>query len=149
MIDEGNNTGIAEFSGGSNIEIRVENGIISVMLVTLPNQYRSLTRGLMGNYNGEKSDDFIPKGASSSISIDSDKEDIFTLGNTCTVKLPLNRDRSLSLVRRFTSKPQFTGNDFALKVILYLIDIRYHRWTLTNPNSLGPEPVQISGLVNA
>ena len=83
VIDEGNNTGIAHFSGGSNIEIRVQNGIISVMLVTLPNQYRSLTRGLMGNYNANPSDDFIAKGTTASISIDSDTEDIFTFGNTC------------------------------------------------------------------
>ena len=83
VIDDGNNTGIAEFSGGSNIEIRVNNGIISVMLVTLPNRYRSLTRGLMGNYNGNPSDDFIAKGTTASISIDSDDEEIFTFGNTC------------------------------------------------------------------
>ena len=83
VIDAGNNTGIAEFSGGFNIEIRVENGIISVMLVTLPNQYRGLTSGLMGNYNGDTSDDLIRKGTTVSIPLDSDNEEIFEFGNTC------------------------------------------------------------------
>ena len=77
------NTGTAEFSGGSNIEIRVNNGFISMMMVSLPNQYRSQTRGLMGNYNGVTSDDFIAKGTTASIFIDSDDEEIFAFGNTC------------------------------------------------------------------
>ena len=83
MIDEGNNTGVAEFSEGVNVRIQVENSIISVMLVTLPEKYRSLTRGLMGNFNGDESDDFIPKGSTASIPVDSSAEDIFSFGNTC------------------------------------------------------------------
>lgn len=83
VIDQGNNTVLAEFSGGSNIEIRVKNRIVSVMLVSLPDMYQSLTRGLMGNYNGDTSDDLAPRGSTISIPIDSTMEDIFTLGNTC------------------------------------------------------------------
>ena len=83
VIDEGNNTGLAEFSNGANIKIQVENNIISVMLVTLPEKYRHLTRGLMGNYNQDGNDDFIPKGAASNIPVDSSKEEIFDFGNTC------------------------------------------------------------------
>ncbi len=75
---------MAEFSGGSNIEIRVQNSIISVMLVTLPNHYRSLTRGLMGNYNDDASDDLIPKDSSINIPVDSSAEEIFDFGNTCS-----------------------------------------------------------------
>lgn len=85
MIDEGNSTGVAEFSGGTNIKIQVENGIISVMLVTVAEQYRSLTRGLMGNFNGNQRDEFIPKGSTGSISVDSSKEEIFDFGNTCNL----------------------------------------------------------------
>ena len=83
VTDRGNNTAIAEFSGGSNIEIRVENDIISVMLVTLPNRYRGLTSGLMGNFNRETRDDFIPKDSSISIPLDSSVEEIFAYGKTC------------------------------------------------------------------
>ena len=83
MIDEENNTGVAEFSEGANIRIQVENGIISVMLITLPEKYRSLTRGLMGNFNGDVKDDFIPKGSTASISLESSAEEIFSFGKTC------------------------------------------------------------------
>ena len=83
IMDRGNDTVLAEFSGGSNLEIRVENRIISVMLITLPNHYRSLTRGLMGNYNRKPDDDFISRRTTFSIPVDSSAEDIFTFGNTC------------------------------------------------------------------
>ena len=83
VTDRGNSTAVAEFSGGSSIEITVQNDIISVMLVTLPNRYRSLTRGLMGNYNDDAKDDLIPKNSSISIPPDSSVEEIFAFGNTC------------------------------------------------------------------
>ena len=82
-MDRGNNTARAEFSCGANIEIRVENGIVSVMLVTLPQNYRSLTRGLMGNYNGDTTDDLVPRGSQAGIPVESSNEEIFTFGNTC------------------------------------------------------------------
>ena len=83
VIDRGNNTVVAEFSGGSSIEIRAENNIVSVMLVSLPDQYRSLTSGLMGNYNGDDTDDLTPRSSSSNIPVDSSTEEIFQFGNTC------------------------------------------------------------------
>lgn len=83
VIDRGNETVVAEFSGGFNIEIRVDNGIVSVMLVSLPSQYRSLTAGLMGNYNGDDNDDLIPRSSTASISADSSMEQIFEFGSTC------------------------------------------------------------------
>ena len=83
VIDRGNNTVVAEFSGGSSIEIRVENNIVSVMLVSLTNQYRSLTSGLMGNYNGDDTDDLTPRGSSSNIPVDSTMQEIFEFGSTC------------------------------------------------------------------
>ena len=87
LIDKGNNTVVAEFTGGAIIEIQVKNKIISVMLVTLPIHYRGLTKGLMGNYNLQTEDDLIPKGSSSPIPLDSSKEDIFTFGNTCMIRM--------------------------------------------------------------
>lgn len=84
VTHQGNDTAVAEFSGGSYIEIRVQNSIISVMLVTLPNRYRKLTRGLMGNYNDNNKDDFIPKNSSTSIPVESSAEEIFEFGNSCS-----------------------------------------------------------------
>ncbi len=84
IIDNGNNTVTAAFSGGTNLEIRVNNRIISMMLITLPDRYRSLTRGLMGNFNRRTEDDLVPRGGTSSISMDSSMEEIFSYGITCT-----------------------------------------------------------------
>lgn len=87
---------MAQFSGGSNIEIHVENGIIAVMLITLPIRYQGTTRGLMGDYNLNPNDDLIPKGASGNIPVDSSKEEIFEFGNTCTY---VRRSNDVMLVR--------------------------------------------------
>ena len=52
----------ALLSSGVNIEVKVENGNISVLSATLPLIYKSETAGLMGNYNGDQSDDLLPRG---------------------------------------------------------------------------------------
>jgi hypothetical protein len=83
VTDRGNNTAVAEFSGGSNIEIRVQNGFISVMLVTLPTRYRSLTRGLMGDYDRDIEDDLVPKNSRVALPLDSSAEVIFQFGLSC------------------------------------------------------------------
>lgn len=51
---------LAIFSSGVHLEAKVENGIISAVSTTLPKSYRSLTSGLMGNYNGDDADDLLP-----------------------------------------------------------------------------------------
>ena len=85
--DRGNATVIAAFSKGTSIELKVENGIISVMLVSLPINQKGKTRGLMGNFNGDPSDDLLPKGGSSPLPSNSSMEDIHRLfGMTCKLK---------------------------------------------------------------
>ena len=84
LLDKGNNTILAIFSSGINIEIKTENGIISVMLVGLPSSMLSTTQGLMGTFNGIVIDDLIPKGGSRSILLDSSLEIIHNdFGITC------------------------------------------------------------------
>ena len=79
-----NNTVLAHFSNGVNIEIKVENEIISVMLIGLPYSMRTMTQGLMGNFNGIISDDLLPRGGIKFIPLDSSLEDIHNLfGITC------------------------------------------------------------------
>ena len=85
--DRGNATVIAAFSKGTSIELKVENGIVSVMLVSLPVNQKGKTRGLMGNFNGDPSDDLLPKGGSSPLPSNSSMEDIHHLfGMTCKLK---------------------------------------------------------------
>ena len=73
---KGRNNISAHFSEGVNIEIKVENGLISVMLVSLPESMKGTTRGLMGTFNEIISDDLIPKSQEEPISLDSSITDI-------------------------------------------------------------------------
>lgn len=87
LEDKGNATVTAAFSEGTSIELKVENGIISVMLVSLPSYQKGKTRGLMGNFNGDPNDDLVPKDATTPIPPDSSMEAIhYMFGITC--KLP-------------------------------------------------------------
>ena len=85
--DRGNATVIATFSKGTSIELKVENGIISVMLVSLPPNQKGMTRGLMGNFNGDPSDDLRPRGGTSPLPSNSSMVDIhYSFGMTCKLK---------------------------------------------------------------
>ena len=80
----GNRTIVATFSSGAFLKVQEENGIISVLIVSLPASYRNKTRGLMGNYNGDKSDDLIPNGRTESLPLNATLQDIHEqFGITC------------------------------------------------------------------
>ena len=84
ITDLGNNTLTATFSSGPFIKVQEENGIISVMIVSLPTRYRSKTQGLMGNFNGDMSDDLTPRGRGRSLPLNSTLREIHEqFGVTC------------------------------------------------------------------
>ena len=91
VMDRENNTISATFSSGAYIEVRVSNGILSLLVVSLPITFLNTTRGLMGSYNGDKTDDLAPKlgdGVGEPISINSSLEEIHTqFGITCKLML--------------------------------------------------------------
>ena len=84
-VTVGENSATAVFSSGVYLEVRAANGILSTLLVSLANSYRSQTSGLMGNYNGGMSDDLLPRGViSPPIPLTSSLRDIHNLfGVTC------------------------------------------------------------------
>jgi deleted-in-malignant-brain-tumors protein 1 len=82
VSDQGNSTISASFSFGAYIELKQENGIISEILFSLANRFRKQTQGLMGNYNGDASDDLIPKGSRVPISLESSIREIHRFGVT-------------------------------------------------------------------
>lgn len=91
LLNKGNETIVAVFSIGASIEIKAENGIISVMLIGLPESMRSKTRGLMGTFNGIVDDDLIPKGRVKSIPLQSSLEDLHNqFGITCECRTLAN-----------------------------------------------------------
>ena len=64
----------ATFSTGAFIEVRQENGFIAVLMVSLPQRYRNITRGLMGTFTGSTLDDFLPKTNGMPVPINSSRE---------------------------------------------------------------------------
>ena len=87
VMDKGNKSLSAAFSSGAYIEVRASNRILSLLLVSLPTTFLNTTRGLMGSYNGNTSDDLAPKfgdGIGEPIPINSSLDDIHTqFGITC------------------------------------------------------------------
>ena len=84
VSDRGNDTLSATFSSGVYIEARESNGFISTLLVSLSRTYQGRTAGLMGNYDGDTSDDLIPLGGTVGVPLNSSLEDIhFRFGVTC------------------------------------------------------------------
>ena len=59
--DLGNGTFSALFFSGVYLEVKEENAIFSLLTVSLPSAFQSVgTRGLMGSFNGDRSDDLLP-----------------------------------------------------------------------------------------
>jgi hypothetical protein len=83
-VRSGESNATAVFSSGVYLEVRAANGILSTLLVSLADSYRSGTSGLMGSYNEDMSDDLLPRGASTPIPLTSSLMDIHNLfGVTC------------------------------------------------------------------
>ena len=84
LQDHGNDTISAFFASGVYFEVKEENNIISVVIVSLPVVFRGKTSGLMGNFNGNTSDDLTPKGGGEPIPLNSSLEVIHEqFGITC------------------------------------------------------------------
>ena len=84
VMDLGSRTIAARFSYGAYVEAKEENGIVSVLLVGLPDTFSGETRGLMGNFNGNLSDDLISKNSIEALSTTSSLQDIHeNFGVTC------------------------------------------------------------------
>ena len=88
IADRGNDSLSAQFSSGIYLEVREQNGIISTLLISLSRGYQGQTMGLMGNFNGDTTDDLIPRPSEGvsppPIPLTSSLEDIHNLfGVTC------------------------------------------------------------------
>ena len=80
----GNDTYAATFTSGAYVQVREELDYLSVLIVSLPDSFRNLTRGLMGLFNGDASDDLLPKDGSIPLPLDSSLQMIHEeFGLTC------------------------------------------------------------------
>ena len=84
----GNNTFAASFSSGSFIKVKEENGFISVFSVNAPSSFKGLTHGLMGNFNGNITDDLMASNSTEPLPYNSSIEVIHNkFGITCKKSL--------------------------------------------------------------
>ena len=87
VVADRGRTYTATFSSGAHIEVQSANGFISLLLVSLPNKFINMARGLMGSFNGDIHDDLAPKigdDTGNPISINSSLEEIhYQFGITC------------------------------------------------------------------
>ena len=83
VVRKVNNMLSASFASGAYIEAREENRFFSVLVVSLPTSWQGRTRGLIGNYNGNTSDDLTPL-TGDPLPLDSDLRTIHeSFGVTC------------------------------------------------------------------
>ena len=91
VMYKGNNSYSATFSTGVYIEVRLENDIISTVLISLPISFHETTSGLMGSFNGDTSDDLAPRtdsGVGQPISVNATLQEIHEMfGVTCKNQL--------------------------------------------------------------
>ena len=79
----GNQMISALFTSGAYVQAKAENGIISVLLVSLPDNYRDTTSGLMGIFNGDMSDDLMMRTSLEYVPLSSTSERIHQFGLDC------------------------------------------------------------------
>ena len=89
VTDLGNNTLSATFSSGAYLEAKEENGVISVLIVSLPESFNGIqSTGLMGSFNGNSSDDLLPNFGTNPLPLNSSPQEIHELfGLTCKCDL--------------------------------------------------------------
>ena len=82
--DLGNNSIDALFDSGIYIQAKGENGFISYLQVLVPEKFQGNVTGLLGNFNGNVSDDLWPKFGEEPLSVEDSEEDIHNnFGLTC------------------------------------------------------------------
>ena len=85
VFNLGNDGFVASFSSGCSIQVKEENGFISVFSVSAPQNFKGLTRGLMGNYNGDIEDDLMARTSTEPLLHNSTNYIIhYEFGITCT-----------------------------------------------------------------
>ena len=84
LIRQAQDSILAVLSNGVGITINVTAGIPNFVLA-LPSSFKTQTQGLLGNYNGDKMDDFIPRHQDNALSDSISDQDIHEMfGQTCT-----------------------------------------------------------------
>ena len=72
------------FSNGELINVHTKNGFLSAFAVVLPEEFRGTTSGLLGNYDGDSTNDLLPSNGITPLQTSESLERIHNLfGRTC------------------------------------------------------------------
>ena len=75
------------FSNGISIVISAVQGVLNIVAI-VPPSWKGSTKGLLGNYNGNKDDDFVPRGADKPLpGTITDRSVHFQFAQTCALLL--------------------------------------------------------------
>lgn len=84
--DEGDDKFTVRIASGVTLQASKRNQILTDILVTVPEDF--VTRGLLGQFNGDPTDDFLPWNDTTPLSIDSAAEEIhYHFGITCKLTI--------------------------------------------------------------
>lgn len=82
IANKGNDTFTVRFASGVSMQASKSNHILTNIIVTIPDHFS--TRGLLGQFNGDPSDDLLPRDATKPLLTNSTMEDIhYQFGITC------------------------------------------------------------------
>ena len=88
IVDVGNSTVAVRFTDGVSVAASKFESILTNILVTVPEHFN--TRGLLGQFNGDPTDDLLPKDVSVALQANATNEDIhYNFGITCEFLLLL------------------------------------------------------------
>ena len=69
---------------GVTLNITAEVGMLKIA-TAVPTQYKGMTFGLLGNYNDNPDDDFVPRGETVPLPSNLTERQIFDFGSTCKI----------------------------------------------------------------
>lgn len=82
IVDVGNSTFAVRFTSGATVTASKFDIILTNIVVTIPEHF--ITRGLLGQFNGDPNDDLLPKQSPMPLPINATEEDIhYNFGLTC------------------------------------------------------------------
>lgn len=82
IADIGNSTFSVRFTSGATVTASKFDNILTNIVVTLPEHF--ITRGLLGQFNGDPNDDLLPKETPLPLPVNTTNEDIhYNFGLTC------------------------------------------------------------------
>ena len=113
----------AVFTSGVYLEVKQDNGFLCVITASLHPVYIDSTRGLLGVYNQDSSDDLLPRNASKPLPRNSTLETIhYYFGLTCMlhifIRAAVFKSTLYVYIYIYNLYPLFTTSSYAVKSLL-------------------------------